>query len=160
MVVPLDPVPNDAPRILECLEGVLSDALFFETPKESFDHAILLRCVGRDEFLLQPVVATGLAKPPTLKNQAVVATQDRGIYRTERPEALETGGLDRALGLLGPTAEGELVTNNLPIMTINHGRKVGPAILATRNMRDIHGPSFIAAARLTDPPADSWPRRT
>ena len=63
LVVPLDPVSNAPSRLLKRLKRVLPDTLFFETPKESFDQAILLGCVGRDEFLLQSVVATGLAKP-------------------------------------------------------------------------------------------------
>ena len=48
VVVPLDPVPNDPPRLLKGLEGVLSDTLLFQTPKEPFDHSILLRHIGRE----------------------------------------------------------------------------------------------------------------
>ena len=73
LVVPRDPVPNDPTRLLKGLECVLPDALFFQAPKESFDHPVLLRRVGRDELLLQAIVATGLSKPPTLEDQAIIA---------------------------------------------------------------------------------------
>lgn len=152
MVVPLDLVPDDAPRVLECLEGVLPDTLFFETPKESLDHAILLGCLGRDEFLLQPVVSTGLAKPPTLKSQAVVATQDWGAHGSERAEPRETGRLNGSFSLLSSAASRELVAHDFPIVTINDGGEMRPAILATGDMRHVHGPPFITRlARLTQP---------
>jgi hypothetical protein len=76
LVVPLDPVPNGPARLLKRLEGVLPDTLFFETPKESFNDAVLFRGVGRDELLLQPVIPTGLPEPPTLEDQTVVAAED------------------------------------------------------------------------------------
>jgi len=77
VVVPLDPVPNDPPRLLKALERVLPDTLLFQAPKKPFDHAILLRRIRRDELLLQAIVPTGLPKSPTLEDQAVVASQDR-----------------------------------------------------------------------------------
>jgi hypothetical protein len=46
-VVPVDPVPNNPPRLLTRLERVLPDTFFFETAKEPLDHAVLLRRVGR-----------------------------------------------------------------------------------------------------------------
>jgi hypothetical protein len=54
---------------------MLPDTLLFEAAKEAFDDAILLRRVWRDEFLLQPVVATGSAEPPALKDEAIVPAQ-------------------------------------------------------------------------------------
>ena len=72
VVVPLDPVPNDPPRLLKGLERVLPDTLLFQAPKEPLNHPVLLRRVGRNEFLLQPVVSAGLPESPTLKDQAVV----------------------------------------------------------------------------------------
>ncbi len=74
LVVPVDPVSNDPPRLLKRLERVLPDALVFQTPKESLNHPILRGRIRRDELLLQPIVSTGLAKPATLENQPVIAT--------------------------------------------------------------------------------------
>jgi len=58
VVVPLDPVPNDSPRLHTRLERVWLDTLLFQAPKKPFDHSILLRRIGRDELLLQAIVAT------------------------------------------------------------------------------------------------------
>jgi len=111
VVVPLHPVTNDPPRLVERREDMLPDALLFETPKEPLDDPVLFRRIRRDEFLLQAVVPTGLPESATLENQAVVAAQDRGTDGAERPEALEAGRFDRALGLLRPTAQRELVAD-------------------------------------------------
>ena len=151
VVVPLHPVSNAPSRLLKRLERVLPDALFLETPKESFNDAVLFRRVGRDELLLQAIVPTGLAKAPTLEDQAVVATQHRGSHRTERPEALETGRLDSPFGLLCATAECELVADHFTIMAVDHGGQMRPTVLATGNMRHIHGPPFITPTGPTHP---------
>lgn len=82
LVVPCDPISNDLPRLLKGLERVLPDALLFQSPEEPFDHPILLRGVGRNELLRQPIVATGLPEPPTLEDQPVVASQHGGSDRT------------------------------------------------------------------------------
>ena len=42
LVIPVDPVPNDPPRLLKGLERVLPDALLFQTPKEPLNQPILL----------------------------------------------------------------------------------------------------------------------
>ncbi len=73
LVVPVDPVPNDPPRLLKRLEPVLPDTLVFQASKEPLNQPILLGRIGRDELLLQPIVSTGRAKPATLENQPVIA---------------------------------------------------------------------------------------
>src|SRR5437879_13637167 len=73
MVVPVHPVPDDPPCVLECLEGMLPDTLLFETRKESLNDPILLRRIRRDALLLQPIVPTGLPKSTALEDQPVVA---------------------------------------------------------------------------------------
>ena len=103
LVVPTDPVPNDPPRRLKRLERVLPDTLDFQPSKEPLNHPILLGRIGRDEFLLQPIVSTGLPKSAALDNQPVIAASDRRVRRPESPEALEAGGFDGALGFLRPT---------------------------------------------------------
>ena len=73
LVVPVDPVPNDPPRLLKRLERVLPDTLVFQTSKEPLNHPILFERIGRDQLLLQPIASTGLAKSATLENQPVIA---------------------------------------------------------------------------------------
>jgi hypothetical protein len=61
MVIPLDPVPDDAPCVLEGLKRMLPDALFFETPEESLNDAVLFWRIGRNELLLQSIISAGLS---------------------------------------------------------------------------------------------------
>jgi hypothetical protein len=56
---------------------MLPHTLFFEASKEAFDNPILFRRVRRDEFLLQPIIPTGLPKPTALKDQPIIAAQYR-----------------------------------------------------------------------------------
>lgn len=120
LVVPLHPRPNDAPRLLECPKYVLLDALLLQTAEEPLDDPILFRCIRRDELLLQPIVPTGVPKPPTLKDQAVIAAQYPRPHGSQRPEPGQASGFHRALGLLRATPERELVPNDFPIMTVDH----------------------------------------
>ena len=83
-VVAPQPVSNDPPRLLKHLERVLPDIFLFETPKEPFDDPILFRRVWRDELLLQPIVPTGLPEPMALKDQAIVAAEDRCALLTRK----------------------------------------------------------------------------
>jgi len=158
LVVPLQPVPNDSSGLLEGLKHVLPNTLFFETAKEPFDHPVLLRRVGRDEFLLEAIVSTGLSKSTALEDQPIVASENRRPARTERAEPLETGGFDGPFRFLRPTPQREFVPDHFPIMTINHGRQMCPAILSTGDMRDIHGPPLVASTRSTHPASHARPR--
>ena len=93
------------PRLFERLEPMLPDTFLLETAKEALDHAILLRRVRRDEFLLEPVVATGLLEPTALKDQAIVTAQHRRRPgRSKRVKALQTHGSDGPLGLVRSAA--------------------------------------------------------
>jgi hypothetical protein len=113
---------------------------------------------GRDELLLQARVPTGLPKAPALEDQPIVTAEDRGTDGPECPEALETGRFDRSLRLLRPTPEGKLVADEFPVMAINHGGQMRPAIVLTSDMRHIHRPPFVAPAHLTHPAAHAGPR--
>ena len=151
LVVPLHPVPDDASCLVKRLERLLPDALFFETAEEPFDDPILFRRIRCDELLRQPIIPTGLAKPPTLEDEAVVAPQDWRSYRPQRPKPGETGRFDRPFRLFCATPQGELVADHLPIVTVDHRREMRPAVLAAGNMRHVHGPPFVTATGPTDP---------
>jgi hypothetical protein len=151
VVVSLHPVPDDLSRLVESLKHLLSDALFFETPKEPFNDPVLFRRIGRDECLLQPMIPTRLSELTTLEDQAIVAPEDRGADGSQCAEPCETGRFHRPLCLLGPTPKGQFVADEFPIMTINHRREMRPAVLATGNRCHIHRPPFIAPTRPTHP---------
>ena len=151
LVVPLEPLPNDPSRLLKCLERMLPHTFLLETPKEPLDDPVLFGRIGRDELLLELIVATGLTEPTTLKDEAIVAAEDWRPHRTQRPEALQTRRFDRPFCLLRSTTERKLVPDHFPIMTVDHRREMRPAILPTRNMCHIHGPAFVAVIRPTRP---------
>lgn len=53
-------VQNDSSGLLERLERVLSDTFFLEHTEKQFDDAVLLQCVRREGFVLQPMVLARL----------------------------------------------------------------------------------------------------
>jgi len=55
VVVKADPVRDHAAGMLQGVEAVAVHALVFEGSDHALDHAILLRAVRGDEFLLQAV---------------------------------------------------------------------------------------------------------
>jgi len=61
---------------------VLPGALLLKGAEETSNHPVLLRGVGRDEFLRETVVAARATKAAALKNKAIVAAYDgRGAGR-------------------------------------------------------------------------------
>jgi hypothetical protein len=86
LVVPLNLVPNERPRLLKYLEDVLPNTLLLETSKEPLNDPVLFRRIRRDEFLLEPIMSTRSAKTPTLEKETVVTPKDRRLYRSQRPE--------------------------------------------------------------------------
>ena len=55
MVVEADPVADGACGVLYTVEALAMDALLFQGPDHTLDHAVLLRAGGRDELLPQTV---------------------------------------------------------------------------------------------------------
>ena len=90
------------------LKHVLPDTRFLETAKEPFHDPVPFRRIRCDEFLLQPIVSTGLPESATLEDQSVVAAQERGTYGAERSETLEAGCFYGPLRLLRSTAQRDL----------------------------------------------------
>ena len=126
-VVPLDPLSNGGASFGEAAEVVLPDALLFETAKEAFDEAVLLGGIGRNELLAQPVIAAGGAKAPALEDESIIAAHHRGrTVGAQRAEARQAGLLERPLGFLGATAQGELIAGHFAIVTIDNRGQMAP----------------------------------
>ena len=105
-VVPFDPLSSGGAGFAEAGEVMLLDALFFEAAKEAFDESVLFGRVGCDELLAQTVIAAGGAKPPALKDEAVIrAHYWRRAGRAQRPKARQAGLFERAFGFLGAAAK-------------------------------------------------------
>jgi hypothetical protein len=56
-VVEADPLSDDARGVLLGFEAMTMRASFFQRPDNTFDHAVLLRTVRRDELLTKTVAA-------------------------------------------------------------------------------------------------------
>ena len=54
-VVKANSVTNDPAGVLQALKAMAVCALLLERSDHLLDHPVLLRTVGRDEFLLQPI---------------------------------------------------------------------------------------------------------
>ena len=105
LVVPAHPSCDRLPSILISFEVVLPYTFLFETPKKAFNETILFRRIRRDQFLLESIVSTRLGKPPTLKDQTIIAAEYRGRSpRTQGTKANETGRFNRSFGFLGSPA--------------------------------------------------------
>ena len=90
-----DPLRDRRFGLRKAGKPVLPHALLLEAAEEPLDDPILLRRVGRDELLMQSVVATGCPKPPTLEDKPVITPDDRSALRL---------GQGRKDSLVGPTA--------------------------------------------------------
>ncbi len=56
-VVEADPVTDGACRVLDAVEPLAMDALFFDRADDALDHAVLLGAMWGDELLLQAIAA-------------------------------------------------------------------------------------------------------
>ena len=74
-VVELDPIGDDSHRMLLGLEAMPMHTLLFQCPDHTFDPAVLLRAVRRDEPLAQAVAVHQRGIIATAEHQAVVRTQ-------------------------------------------------------------------------------------
>jgi hypothetical protein len=146
-VIPIDPLSDRSLRLSEVVKAMLPDTLLLQTAEESLDDPVLLRRIGRDELLRQPIVPTSSPESPALEDQPVVASHDRrAARRSERAEASDTRLLDRSFGLLRSTTQGELPAQQLPIMAVDDADQVRPPISTTVHMRHVHRPAAITAA--------------
>lgn len=75
-VVKANPRSDDTLGLGQGFKPVLPGALFLQALDEPFHDAVLLRRVGRDEFLGQPVASDGVRLALAGEDQAVVASQD------------------------------------------------------------------------------------
>ena len=92
MVVKADPIPDDTAGVLQGLEPVTVNALIFEGSDDTFDHAVLLGAVGRDELLAQAIAFNQGRVAAACEDQAVVGSQkERRLDTAEMPVSSDQG---------------------------------------------------------------------
>ena len=155
----MNPTLNNSSGMTKVPEVVLPGALFLQRAEEPFDHSVLLRRVGRDELLTQPIVPACPPEAPALEDEPVVGAHDRRSTRnTQRAETFDARVFKGSFCFASSATEGELEPNDLSIVTIDDGDQVTPAISTTRDMGHVHGPAGIASHRSAHPSAHSRSR--
>ena len=145
LVVPPDPTAYFLTCLREALEVVLPDAFLFQAAEEPLNHSVLLRRVGRDVFLFQPIEPARLPEPAALKDQPVIAANDWCLRRwPQSAEAPQASLLQCSLRFLSPASKGELIANYLAVVAINHGCQVAPPVSPTVDVCQVHRPSLVA----------------
>ena len=71
MVVEAYPVTDGARGALYAFEALAMDALLFQGPDHTLDHAVLLTAVGRDELLPQAVAFHQARVFPAREHKAI-----------------------------------------------------------------------------------------
>src|SRR5215831_7162671 len=103
LVVPADPGTQLAPSVLEAEEVVLPDTFLLHGAEEPLDDPVLLRRVGGDELLGEPIVPPRRSAAPTMACSIIVGADNRrGPHRAQRAEPVQARLLERPLSLLGP----------------------------------------------------------
>jgi len=62
VVIKMDPITDHPAGMLQCFKPLPMDALLFQRPDHSLDHAVLLRAMRRDELLFKPIASDLLFK--------------------------------------------------------------------------------------------------
>ena len=78
VVVP-DPAAYHCSSLAQRFEPMLPDALFLQGTEEALYQSVLLRCVGRREFLGEPVGLHRRRIVPTAEDEAVVGAQGQRL---------------------------------------------------------------------------------
>lgn len=107
---------NDAAGVLDSLEAMPMRTLFFQCADHTFDHAILLRTVRRDELLEQPVASDQRGVAPRGEHQSVVESQHkRHSHSAQRPEARNQGVLQSTTCATGARPATHGCSSQLPV---------------------------------------------
>ena len=96
VVVEVNPVPDEATGVLQGLEAMPMHVLLLERADHALDQAVLLRAVGRDELLAQPVAPDQGREAAAGEDQPIVRTQQEWLWHSaQRAEARDQGLLQR-----------------------------------------------------------------
>src|SRR3546814_16556112 len=90
-VVELDPVADHPAGVLLGFNALPVRALLLERPDDALDHAVLLRAVRRDEFLVQAVALHVARVVASGEQQAVVLSQQERLRNRGHGSQRQTG---------------------------------------------------------------------
>lgn len=114
VVIKMDPITDHPAGMLQCFKPLPMDALLFQRPDHSLDHAVLLRAMRRDELLFKPIASDQGCKAFAGKDQAIVrAQQERHRHPAKRSVPGNQGLLKRRLRGLRLSGSRQVVTQEL-----------------------------------------------
>ena len=144
MVVEADPIADGTRGVLDAVEALAMDALLFQGPDYTLDHAVLLRAVGRDELLPQTVAFHQGRLFSTREDQAIVRPQKELLRDlAERAKSGNQSMLQGAGGCRGLARSGEVPAQQLAGVTVDNQRKCCPAISSCPNAAQIRRPALV-----------------
>ena len=144
MVVEADPVADSACGVLYAVEALAMDALLFQGPDHTLDHAVLLRAVGRYKLLPQTVAFHQGRVFSTREDQAIVRPQKELLRDpAERAKSGNQSMLQGAGGCRGLARSGEMPAQKLAGMAVDHQCKRCPAISPCPNAAQIRRPALV-----------------
>lgn len=146
MVVEADPVCDHAAGVLEGLEPVAVHALVFERSDHAFDHAVLLRAVRGDEFLLQTIALDQRRVAAAGEHQSVVRPQqERVLDLAQAAVAGDQRLLQRRLGGLGAAAAAEVPTQQFAAVAVDHQSQRSPPITPRPHAAQVRRPTLVGS---------------
>ena len=144
MVVEADPIADGACGVLYAVEALAMDALFFQGPDYTLDHAVLLRAVGRDKLLPQTVAFHQGRVFPAREHKAIVRPQKELLRDpAERAKSGNQSMLQGAGCRRGFARSGGMPAQKLAGMAVNNQRKRCPAISPRPNAAQIRRPALV-----------------
>lgn len=129
VVVEADPVADGAGRMLNAVETLAMDALFFDRSDHAFYHTVLLGAVGRDELLLQAVAADQGGLAVRGEDQSIVGTQQKLLGDlAQGAEPVDQGMLQGTRGCGGFAGPRQMPAQKFACVAIDHQSQRCPAI--------------------------------
>ena len=117
--------------MLDAVEALAVDALLLDRPDDALDHAVLLRAVGRDELLLQPVASDKGGIAVRGEDQAVVGPQQKLLGNlAQGAEPVDQGVFQGTRGRSGLSRPRQMPAQKLAGVAVDDQSERRPAITA------------------------------
>ena len=148
VVVEADPVTDGACRVLDAVEALAMDALFFQCPDHTLDHAILLRAMRRDELLFEAIASDQRGVAAAGDDEAVVGPQKeltRDLSQGAEPGdegMLQCAGSSRCLA-----GSRQMPAQKLTGVTVNDEGQSCPAVAPRPDTAKVGGLAFVWCVR-------------
>jgi len=130
--------------VLQPLKAVAVHELILECPDHPLDHSVLLRALGRDEFLLQAVAFDQGPVAAARKEQVLVRPKQEWLGDpTQAAIAGDQCLLQSRLGRFGASTAAQVLAQQFPRVAVNNQRQMQFAILNRPNPTQVRRPALV-----------------